>query len=78
MQVMHGVAALARWTEITSYYTCVKTDVQGRWLTAACRFCKWEQSANITRMKRHWKDMHQTPVSSQCRSDSTSSLSLTP
>ena len=70
---MHGVAALGRWTEITSYYTCVKTDGQGRWVTAACRYCKWEQSANITRMKRHWQDMHK-PVPSQSRSDSTSSI----
>ena len=76
---MHGALSIGRWTEITAYFTCVKSDGAGRWITAACRHCKWVQSANITRMKRHWHDMHQPVAGSQPRSDTMSSTSsITP
>ena len=64
---------MAAWVEVSRYFVCTESSPSGRWLAAKCRLCLWAQAANITRMKRHYREAH----SPSCTTASTGSIPAT-
>ena len=60
------------WEQLGEHY--IQTDgPPGKWVKAKCRHCNWQQSANSSRMRRHWFEAH--APASQSQSSAASSQS---
>ena len=62
------------WEQLGSHY--IQTDgPPGKWLKAKCRHCNWQQSANSSRMRKHYFEAHAPASLSQSSASSQSSHS---